>query len=115
MLDLDVPGNAGHQYQGHDGAAEYHVRTLHAGVGLRRGRRLACRIFLRRRKDFGVTSTSSSSAMNSMACSRFIGLKGTRRIASSALEARMLVSFFSRTTFTSRSLSRECSPITMPS
>ena len=34
------------------------------------GRRFACRIFLRRRSDFGVTSTNSSSAMNSMACSR---------------------------------------------
>ena len=31
--------------------------------------------------------------------------KGTRRMASSAVEARMLVSFFSRTTLTSRSLS----------
>ena len=65
--------------------------------------------------QFGVTSTSSSSAMNSIACSRFRFLKGTRRIASSAVDERMLVSFFSRTMFTSRSLSREFSPTTMPS
>src|ERR1700733_6261777 len=115
IFDFGVPDNAGHKHHGYNGSAEYQVRTLHTGVGLRRGRRLACRIFLRRRKDLGVTSTSSSSAINSMACSRFMGLKGTRRMASSALDARMLVSFFSRTTFTSRSLSRECSPITMPS
>ena len=43
------------------------------------------------------------------------GLKGTRRRASSEPEARMLVSFFSRTALTSRSLSRECSPTSMPS
>src|ERR1700722_11132916 len=110
-----VPGDAGHKNQGSNGTAENQMESLHAGVGLRRGRRLAWRIFLRRRKDLGVTSTTSSSAMNSIACSRFIGLKGTRRMASSALEARMLVSFFSRTSFTSRSLSRECSPMTMPS
>ena len=50
------------------------------GEALRRGRRLACRIFLRRRSDLGVTSTSSSSAMNSMACSRLRALCGTRRM-----------------------------------
>ena len=33
------------------------------------GRRLACSTRLRRRRDLGVTSTSSSSAMNSMHCS----------------------------------------------
>ena len=33
-------------------------------------RRLAGRVFLRRRNDLGVTSTNSSSAINSMACSR---------------------------------------------
>ncbi len=74
-----------------------------------------CRIFFRSRSDFGVTSTISSSAMNSIACSRFSAFTGTSRMASSALDARMLVIFFSRTTFTSRSLSRECSPTTMPS
>jgi protein-S-isoprenylcysteine O-methyltransferase Ste14 len=34
------------------------------------GRLLAWRTFLRRRSWVGVTSTNSSSAMNSMACSR---------------------------------------------
>src|SRR5437667_31706 len=52
--------------------------------------------------------------MNSIACSRFNCLKGTRRIASSAVEERMLVSFFSRTTFTSRSVSFAFSPMIMP-
>jgi hypothetical protein len=33
-------------------------------------RLLDCRTFLRKRRDFGVTSTNSSSAMNSIACSR---------------------------------------------
>ena len=47
---------------------------------------------------------NSSSAMNSIACSRFNWRQGTRRIASSAVDARILVSFFSRTTFTSRSV-----------
>ena len=35
------------------------------------GRLFCCRIRLRRRSDLGVTSTTSSSAINSMACSRF--------------------------------------------
>src|ERR1039457_3261931 len=74
-----------------------------------------CRVFLRSRSDLGVISTNSSSAMNSMACSRFNGRKGTRRIASSAVEARMFVSFFSRTAFTSRSVSLAFSPMIMPS
>jgi hypothetical protein len=39
----------------------------------------------------------------------------TRRTASSCPDARMLLSFFSRQTFTSRSTSREYSPTTMPS
>src|SRR5437879_2222117 len=64
-----------------------------------------CKVYLRSRSDLGVISTNSSSAMNSMACSRFSGRKGTSRIASSAVEARILVSFFSRTPFTSRSVS----------
>src|SRR5207248_7436962 len=78
-------------------------------------RLFACNTFFRRRKDFGVISTNSSSAMNSMACSRFSGLNGTRRMASSAVEARMFVSFFSRTAFTSRSVSLAFSPMIMPS
>ena len=41
-------------------------------------------------------------------------LGGTKRIASSEVDARMLVSFFSLTMFTSRSLSRAFSPTIMP-
>src|ERR1019366_9672603 len=78
------------------------------------GRRLACSTRLRMRSDFGVTSTSSSSAMNSIACSSVRLRYGTRRTASSEPEARMLDIFFSRTQLTSRSLSRECSPTIMP-
>src|SRR6202163_2187238 len=74
-----------------------------------------CRVFLRSRSDLGVISTNSSSAMNSMACSRFKGRKGTRRIASSAVDARMFVSFFSLTAFTSRSVSLAFSPMIIPS
>src|SRR6267154_365622 len=53
------------------------------------------RIRLRRRMLDGVTSTSSSSLMNSMACSSPSLRGGMRRIASSADDARMLVCFFS--------------------
>src|SRR6266404_2557756 len=73
------------------------------------------RPFFRRRSDLGVTSTNSSSAMNSMACSRLSWRCGTRRTASSEVDARMLVSFFSRTTLTSRSVSFAFSPMIMPS
>jgi hypothetical protein len=34
-------------------------------------RRFACKVFLRKRRDLGVISTNSSSAINSIACSRF--------------------------------------------
>src|ERR1051325_3254014 len=54
----------------------------------------------RRRMFLGVTSTNSSSPMNSIACSSERSLGGTKRMASSALEARMLVSFFSLINFT---------------
>src|SRR5579864_2316082 len=74
-----------------------------------------CSTFLRKRSALGVTSTNSSSAMNSIACSRFSGRKGTSRMASSAVDARMLVSFFSRTALTSRSVSLAFSPMIMPS
>src|ERR1700722_1325966 len=80
-----------------------------------RGRRLACSTFLRILSDFGVTSTSSSSAINSMHCSSVSALNGTSRTASSEPEARMFESFFSRTALTSRSLSRLCSPTIIPS
>ena len=70
---------------------------------VRLGRKFAARIFFRRRMLFGVTSTSSSSLMNSIACSRPSFRGGMRRTASSAVDARMLVCFFSFVTFTSRS------------
>ena len=75
----------------------------------------AARIRLRSRMLAGVTSTSSSSLMNSIACSSPSLRGGIRRIASSAVEARMLVCFFSLVTLTSRSFGREFSPMTMPS
>src|SRR5260370_33302085 len=48
----------------------------------RRGRFFMSRIFLRRGMDFGVTSTNSSSAMNSIALSRLSCRCGIRRMAS---------------------------------
>ena len=48
----------------------------------------------RSRIDFGVTSTASSSRMNSSACSSESGRGGIRRTSSSADAARMFVSFF---------------------
>ena len=53
--------------------------------------------------------------MNSTACSRPSLRGGMRRIASSALDARMLVCFFSFVTLTSMSLGLAFSPMTMPS
>ena len=49
---------------------------------------------LRRRIEVGVTSTSSSTEMNSMADSRVIGRAGVSRSDSSWAWVRMLVSFF---------------------
>src|ERR1035438_2266596 len=74
-----------------------------------------CKNFFLNRNAFGVTSTNSSSATNSIACSRLRLRKGTSRIAMSDVEARMLVSFFSRTMLTSRSVSLAFSPMIMPS
>ena len=62
-----------------------------------------------------VISTSSSSLMNSTALSSVSCTGGTRRIASSVPEARMLVSCLQRMGFTTMSFSRECSPMIMPS
>ena len=53
--------------------------------------------------------------MNSSACSRFSWRWGVRRMASSAVEARMLVSFFCFVTLTSMSSGRAFSPTIMPS
>src|SRR5438270_84375 len=56
--------------------------------------------------EVGVTSTSSSSAMNSTAYSSVSSMGGVRRIASSLPAARMLVSFLVRMGLTTRSFSR---------
>ena len=70
---------------------------------------------LRSRMDFGVTSTSSSAAIISMADSSVMGGGGVRRSDSSWLWVRMLVSFFSLVALTSMSPDREFSPTIMPS
>src|SRR6185295_1199869 len=89
------------------------VDPAHSRSGF--GRMFAARMRLRSRMLEGVTSTSSSSLMNSIACSRPSLRGGIRRIASSALEARMLVCFFSLVTLTSMSAVREFSPMIIPS
>ena len=63
----------------------------------------------------GVASTSSSSRMNSIACSRLSWRKGVSFTAISDVEERMFVSFFSFVTFTSRSAGRAFSPTIIPS
>jgi hypothetical protein len=73
------------------------------------------RMTLRRRTTLGVTSTHSSSAMNSSACSSEKFITGVRRSNSSAVEERMLFSFFSLVGLTSISSWRAFSPMTMPS
>jgi len=50
--------------------------------------------FLRSRRDFGVTSTNSSSGMNSIACRVEIFVRD-REWPHRKVDARMLVSFFS--------------------
>src|SRR5215213_2821868 len=79
------------------------------------GRMFAASTRFRKRILCGVTSTSSSSAINSSACSNDNSFGGTSRIASSAVEARMFVSFFSFIAFTSRSTVRAFSPTIIPS
>ena len=76
--------------------------------------KVGSRIFLRIRIVFGVTSRSSSVSMNSSACSRLKTLGGVRRSASSALEERVLVSYFFLQTFSSISSPRPFCPTTMP-
>ena len=65
--------------------------------------------------ELGVTSTHSSSRMNSSACSSDSGRGGIRRTSSSAVDERMFVSFFSLVAFTSRSSARAFSPTIIPS
>ena len=63
----------------------------------------------------GVTSTSSSSSMNSMACSSVMRIGGVSWMFSSVPAARTLVSCLALSALTTRSFSRECRPITIPS
>ena len=70
---------------------------------------------LRRRMAEGVTSTSSSAAMNSMADSRVIGRGGVKRSESSWLWVRMLVSCLDLVALTFMSPGRAFSPTIMPS
>src|SRR5438105_6556589 len=83
----------------------------------RSARRRSCslRWRLRRRMDFGVISTSSSSPMNSTAYSSVSPIGGVSRMASSLPLARMLVSCLVRIGLTTRSLSRLWMPTIMPS
>ena len=70
---------------------------------------------LRSRTAFGVTSTHSSSLMNSRACSSEKFMAGVSRSKSSAVAERMLFSFFSLVGLTSISSARAFSPTIMPS
>ena len=63
----------------------------------------------------GVTSTHSSSRMNSSAWSSDSAPRRDERTSSSALAERMFVSFFSFAALTSRSSARALSPTIMPS
>jgi hypothetical protein len=79
-----------------------------------RPRSVWSKTILRRRTDRGVTSTHSSSAMNSSACSSDIGLGGISFSNESALD-RTFVSFFSFVGLTSMSSARAFSPTIIPS
>ena len=113
------------QRVGRDRAAEFTatgtIATLRARVApveataVRLGRILAANTRFRSRILCGVTSTSSSSLMNSIACSRPSLRGGINRTASSAVDARILVCFFSLVMLTSMSLARAFSPTIMPS
>ena len=70
---------------------------------------------LRRRTLFGVTSTHSSSWMNSSASSSVSARWAIGRSSTSAVEERMFVRCFSRIALTSRSPAREFSPTIIPS
>src|SRR5690606_7350823 len=89
-------------------------RAAHA-ARLARLRSTSVRIFLRSRIAFGVTSTSSSSSMNSSACSSDSLIGGTRPSSSSLPEARKLVSCLPRRALTVRSLSLALMPTSWPS
>src|SRR5918992_1058242 len=97
-----------------------HQRECHDASATRAARAAFLRSFagktrLRSRMFFGVTSMSSSSSMYSRAYSSVISRGGSRMMFSSDAVVRMLVSFFSFVTFTSRSPGRELSPAIIPS
>ena len=87
----------------------------HHDVRLARRRSISVRYRLRRRILLGVTSTSSSSSMNSTAYSSDIWMGGTSRTASSVPAARILVNCFPLIGLTTISFSREWIPMIMPS
>src|SRR5690606_35768547 len=89
-------------------------RLAHAARDARL-RSTSVRSFLRRRICFGVTSTSSSSSMNSSACSSENLIAGTRPSSSSLPAARKLVSCLARRALTVRSLSLLWMPTIWPS
>src|SRR5690554_361275 len=78
----------------------------------KRLRSCSCRRILRRRMDFGVTSTYSSPWMYSRASSKLKVMGVTMRTLSSEPEARILVSFLLLVTLITRSPSRLFSPMT---
>ncbi len=63
----------------------------------------------------GVTSTHSSSAISSRACSSDSGRGGISFSNASAVDDRMLLSFFSLVGLMSMSSAREFSPTIIPS
>ena len=80
-----------------------------------RRRSISLRMIFRRRICEGVTSTSSSSAINSRASSSDIRRGGLSRMFLSWPTARMLESFFSLVGLTFMSPLRLFSPTIMPS
>ena len=72
------------------------------------------RIFLRIRRLVGVISSSSSVSMKSRHCSRLISFGVVSFSASSALEERVLVSFFVLQTLISMSYAFGFCPMTIP-
>jgi len=76
---------------------------------------LIFRICFRTRTASGVTSTSSSASIHSIAVS-IVSVRGEASITFSSLPwLRTFVSFFSLMTFTSVSFGRLCSPTIIPS
>src|SRR5271154_5576556 len=89
--------NHGMARNGRPGAAEAPFQEAESTLALiscqRFGRFFASSTFLRRRMDFGVTSTNSSSEINSIAFSSVNSRGGISRIASSALDERLFACF----------------------